>query len=94
MIQVRVFRGGVADKGEIEASKVKECLADASAFVWFDAADPSADDISDEFSIEASDLTDQGLELMRKAYDKWVRKIDKGMDPKDTSLLAKALKGK
>src|SRR6187431_2931709 len=46
MIQVRVFRDGVADEGEIEVSKVKECLADASAFVWFDAADPSADDIT------------------------------------------------
>jgi len=54
----------------------------------------SAHDISDEFSIEAADLTEQGLELMRRAYDKWVRKVDKGMDPKDTSLLAKALKGK
>jgi len=62
MIQVRVFRGGVADKGEIEASKVKECLADASAFVWFDAADPSADDIS--ALAEAFDLHPLTLEDM------------------------------
>jgi stress-induced morphogen len=48
-------------------------------------------DISDDFSIEASDLTETGLEVMRKAYDKWVRKMDKGMSPSDTSLLAKAL---
>jgi hypothetical protein len=54
----------------------------------------SEHDITDEFSIEAADLTERGLEVMRKAYDKWVGKIDKGMDPKDTSLLVKALKSK
>jgi hypothetical protein len=54
----------------------------------------SPQDISNEFSIEASDLTDRGMEVMRKAYDKWVRKVDKGMTPSDTSLLEKALASK
>ena len=51
-------------------------------------------EISDEFSIEASDLTETGLEVMRKAYEKWVVKVDKGMSPSDTSVLAKALPSK
>jgi magnesium transporter len=46
MIHVRVFRDGVADKGEIEPSAVKGCLADDGAFVWFDAPEPSEDDIA------------------------------------------------
>lgn len=47
--------------------------------------------IVDTFSIDTSDLTDEGLEVMRKGYDKWVRRIDRGMTPSDTPLLAKAL---
>lgn len=46
MIQLHVFRDGVADIGEIEPSKVEECLADAGAFVWFDAPEPSDEDIA------------------------------------------------
>jgi hypothetical protein len=51
-------------------------------------------EISDEFSIEAGDLTETGLAVTREAYDKWVRKVDKRMNPSDTSLLAKALPSK
>jgi magnesium transporter len=46
MIQLRVFRDGVADEGVIEPSKVKDCLADAGAFVWFDAPEPTGEDIA------------------------------------------------
>jgi magnesium transporter len=46
MIHVRVFRDGVADKGEIEPSEVKRCLADDGAFVWFDAPEPTEEDIA------------------------------------------------
>jgi len=46
MIEVRVFRDGVADEGEVQPSQVKECLADAGAFVWFDAPEPSDEDIA------------------------------------------------
>ena len=46
MIELRVFRDGVADKGQIDPSQVKECLADAGAFVWFDAPEPTDEDIA------------------------------------------------
>ena len=49
------------------------------------------DEIDDEFAIRAIDLNETGLALIKKAYDKWVRKIDKGMDADDTTLLKRAL---
>ena len=49
------------------------------------------DDITDEFAIRSDDLTDEGLALMREAYDKWLRKVDQGMTPTDLSLMERAL---
>jgi hypothetical protein len=51
------------------------------------------EEVTDAFAIESRDLTDRGLELMRQAYDKWVRKVDRGMDPEDLSLFEKTLRG-
>lgn len=46
MITVRVFRNGVADEGTIEPTAIADCLADDDhAFVWFDAPEPSQQDI-------------------------------------------------
>lgn len=50
------------------------------------------DDITDDFAISSDDLTDDGLAVMKAAYDKWVQKIDNGMSPEDVTLLEKALK--
>ena len=49
------------------------------------------EDIDLDFAIKSSDLTEKGLEVMKAAYDKWLRKVDKGLDPSDTSILEKAL---
>jgi hypothetical protein len=49
-------------------------------------------DITDEFAISSGDLTDDGLAVMKAAYEKWVEKIDNGMPPEDVTLLEKALK--
>jgi hypothetical protein len=49
------------------------------------------DEIDDDFSIASTDLTSAGLALMRAAYDKWLTKVDEGMPPEDTRLLARAL---
>jgi hypothetical protein len=49
-------------------------------------------DITDDFAISSDDLSDEGLAVMKSAYDKWVQKIDNGMSPEDVSLLTKALK--
>jgi magnesium transporter len=54
MIEVRVFRDGVQDRGQVEPAEVKTCLADATAFVWFDAPDPSQADV--DALAEAFDL--------------------------------------
>lgn len=49
------------------------------------------EDIDDDFAIRTSDLTDIGIEVMKAAYDQWLRRIDAGVAPEDTSVLAKAL---
>jgi hypothetical protein len=41
----------------------------------------SIDDINNEFEIRRSDLTELGFKLVQAAYDKWLRKLDKGMPP-------------
>ena len=50
------------------------------------------DDLTDDFTLLSSDLTAEGLALMRAAYHKWLGKVDNGMSPEDVSLLEKALK--
>lgn len=52
----------------------------------------SIDDITDDFAISTDDLTDDGLAVMKEAYDRWVQKIDNGMSPEDVTLLEKTLR--
>lgn len=47
--------------------------------------------ITDETAILSTDLTEVGLALMRKCYDKWLQKVDAGLDPEDISLFEKQL---
>lgn len=49
-------------------------------------------EVTDKFAIRKSDLTEEGFRLVKMAYDKWVRKLDKGGDPDDLSILERALK--
>lgn len=49
------------------------------------------EDISEDFALSSDDLTDDGLALMKKSYDKWLGKVDKGMSPEDVSFLSKSL---
>ena len=49
-------------------------------------------DISDDFAISSSDMTDEGLALMKASYDRWLQKVDEGMDIDDLSLFEKAIK--
>jgi hypothetical protein len=44
-------------------------------------------DINENFAIRSTDLTDEGFAVMQAAYDKWLQKIDGGMDVADVSLL-------
>jgi hypothetical protein len=48
-------------------------------------------DIHDDFAIHSSDLTPKGLNLMKKAYEKWLVKVDEGMSPDDLAVFEKAL---
>ena len=52
----------------------------------------SRDDLMDNFMILSSDLTEEGLTVMRSAYHKWLTKVDNGMSPQDVTFLEKALK--
>jgi hypothetical protein len=49
------------------------------------------DELTDGFEIRTSDLTSEGLLLLKNCYDKWLKKIDKGMDPGDIRLLRRSL---
>jgi hypothetical protein len=51
----------------------------------------SINEINDDFALESDDLTELGLEFMKKAYDKWLTKVDNGMPPTDITILQKAL---
>src|SRR4051812_32749063 len=49
-------------------------------------------EIDDNFAIHSRDLTEEGLAFMKAAYDKWLGKIDIGMDPRNASVLDRALR--
>ena len=49
-------------------------------------------EIDETSAIFSDDLTPLGLDLMRAGLDKWRGKLDRGGDPKDVSILEKALK--
>ncbi|OBZ93873.1 hypothetical protein ADU59_19455 [Pararhizobium polonicum] len=51
----------------------------------------SLDSINDDFEINSDDLTDEGMTLVRLAYDKWLGRIDRGMDVRNVKLFEKAL---
>jgi hypothetical protein len=53
-------------------------------------SDPS--DVTDEFALRSEDLTEEGLALMKAAYDKWLRKVDQTMDSSDLTIMERALK--
>lgn len=48
-------------------------------------------DVPDDFLICVGDLTDVGLLLYRDGEQKWLRAIDRGTPPTDTSILTKTL---
>jgi hypothetical protein len=47
--------------------------------------------IGDDFAIRSDDLTDEGLQLMTNAYDKWLKAVDKGKSFTDTTLFDREL---
>ena len=49
-------------------------------------------EIDETSVIFSDDLTPLGLDIMRAGLDKWLGKLDRGGDPKDVSILEKALK--
>ncbi|MGC3966233.1 MAG: hypothetical protein QM775_02315 [Pirellulales bacterium] len=48
--------------------------------------------ITDDLQIATSDLTDEGLELIKACYNRWLKKVGNGTSPSDTSILAGQLK--
>lgn len=45
----------------------------------------------DDFQIRSSDLTDEGMALVKAAYTRWINRIDSGMDPWNVDILRRAL---
>jgi hypothetical protein len=53
---------------------------------------PSGIEPNDDFAIRTNDLTEEGLEVIKKGYDKWLKKIvNKRKNLSDVSILSKAL---
>lgn len=48
--------------------------------------------VTNELSIESSDLTEEGLALLKKCYHKWLTAVDRGKSPDDLRVFEKALK--
>lgn len=53
--------------------------------------DFSDSQLTDDFELNTNQLTNEGLEFIKLAYDKWVQGIDRGRDPSDTTYLVKKL---
>ena len=52
---------------------------------------PDEEPATDDTCIKVSDLTGEGFELMKKAYDKWLKGVDKGKKVDDYKTLDKVL---
>jgi hypothetical protein len=52
---------------------------------------PPGEEPQDDFAIHTSDLTGEGFQVIKKGYDKWLKKVDRGKDPQDLGVLFKAL---
>jgi hypothetical protein len=51
-----------------------------------------AQDIPPDFELRTDHLTEEGIALIKTAYDRWMTAIDRGSDPTDVSILERALK--
>lgn len=49
------------------------------------------DAINEDFEISSSDVTEEGLLVLKKAHAKWLAGIDKGKSPTDVKVLIKEL---
>ena len=49
-------------------------------------------DVNDDFQIHTKDLTEEGYALIKAAYDKWLRRVDRTKDSSDVRILERALK--
>lgn len=54
----------------------------------------NAKGIGPDFAIRSTDLTEEGLAVVKAAYSSkgWLDKVDHGMDPSDVTLLKRSLK--
>jgi magnesium transporter len=46
MIEVRVYREGVAEDGPVDLARARAALADDASFIWLDAIDPDESDLA------------------------------------------------
>lgn len=51
----------------------------------------SISEMNDDFYLDSDHLTDLGLEVMKKSFDKWLTKVDEGMPYDDVTILQKTL---
>lgn len=47
--------------------------------------------LPDDFGLKAEHLTEEGLLVMKAAYDRWLAAVDHGTPPEEVKILEKAL---
>lgn len=47
--------------------------------------------VTDDTQVSSSDLTDEGMSLMKRYFEKWLSRIDHGMSPSDLTILTQGL---
>src|SRR5262245_25255670 len=47
--------------------------------------------ITDDFAIRSDDLTEEGLQLVKRTYDTWLKAVDRGKSVSDLSMFEREL---
>jgi len=76
MIQVRVYRNGVADDGPVALDRARELLGTAGVFLWLDAASPTEDEVAqfaDALGLHPLTIEDLGHQKQRPRVELFER---------------------
>lgn len=84
-------RGAHVDPVKVLASftALKGFLVDNELVI--DPAEFALRNVDDDFELRSTDLTEEGMQLIRAAYDAWIRHQDRGGDPSSTTGLMRKL---
>ncbi len=82
---------GLSEATEREMWDALFALLRANDLLAGGVALPSSSAASEGFSLRTTHLNERGFAVMQCGLDKWLRAIDRGRPPSDTSVLQKCL---